>query len=88
MVLAGIFTDGWVAMNSWKLALKRVHVQCFSTYTIATKTIHACEYNYIITACYTLCNIYTCEGMFVTALVHDKRKSMIYTIRMLTTTQP
>ena len=40
---------------------------------MATKTIHACEYNYY-SMLYMHSAIVTCEGMFVTALVHQEKK--------------
>ena len=48
---------------------------------MATKTIHACEYNYY-SMLYMHSAIFTCEGLFVTAHVHQEKKiNLIYTIQ-------
>ena len=56
-------------MNSWKLEFAMLLYLHNSNYNNQSM-----PENIVITVCYTHYAISTCEGMFVTALVHEERK--------------
>ena len=62
------YTNGWVGHKFLETCTYK-NMQCFTTYTIATKTIHACEQLLQHATHYTIS-----AGMFVTALVHVEKK--------------